>query len=116
MFEAYNGGSHRFWIILAFGSGILIGWVKAKYLFEKLCLKNLKRICALKEPRIWQFYRPRFFVFLFLMILLGKYLPELIQGNSLMLFLLATLELSISVALLISSHYFWKSGFRKEST
>ena len=108
MLEADKTGIHRLWIILAFGTGILIGWVKAKYMFERLCLKNLKRIYALKKPRIWQFYRPRFFVFLFLMVSLGKYLPGLIEGNNLMLILLAILELSIAVALLISSHCFWK--------
>ncbi len=112
MLEIDKEGIHRFWIILAFGSGILIGWVKAKYMFGKLCLENLKRIYALKKPRIWQFYRPRFFVFLCLMISLGNYLPRLFQENNLMLILLAILELSIAVALLISSHCFWKSGIR----
>lgn len=106
MLEVVKAGIHQFWIILAYAIGILIGWVKAKYMFETLCLKNLKRIYALKKPRIWQFYRPRFFVFLFLMVSLGKYLPGLIQGNNLMLILLAMLELSIAVALLISSQCF----------
>jgi len=113
MLEVYRGGTHQSWVILSFGIGIAIGWFKAEYLFERLCIKNLKRIDSLKNPRIWQFYRPRFFFFLFLMILSGRYLPVVIQGDSFMLTLLAILELSIATALLISSRCFWKTRVKE---
>lgn len=95
-------------IILAVLSGLAIGWIKAKYLFIKMCDRNLKRINALKQPMLWQFYRFRFFIFLGLMVSLGAYLSKLAQGDYLMLIALATVELSIAIALLVSSYCFWK--------
>ncbi len=106
--EADRSGAGSLLIILAILSGLLIGWVKAKYLFIKMCNRNLKRINALKQPMLWQFYRNRFFIFLGLMILLGTYLSKLIQGDYVMLVALAIVELSIATALLISSHCFWR--------
>ncbi len=106
--EADRGGVHPLWVILGIVSGLVIGWIKAKYMFARLCTRNLKRINALKDPMLWQFYRIRFFVFLGLMISLGGYLSRLAQGDNLMLIALAVVELSIAIALLISSHCFWK--------
>ena len=106
--EADRGGASSLLIILATLSGFVIGWIKAKYLFIKMCNGNLKRINALKKPMLWQFYRIRFFIFLGLMVSLGAYLSKLAEGDSLMLIALATVELSIATALLISSYCFWR--------
>jgi len=89
-------------------SGLVIGWLKAKYLFISVCNKNLKRIDALKQPMLWQFYRIRFFFFLCLMISLGNFLAKLAQGDYRMLIGLGVVELSIATALLVSSHCFWR--------
>lgn len=93
-------------VLVAIFGGILIGWFKAKLLFIKLCKKNLQRIRELNAPKIWQFYRSRFFFFLFLMILAGRYLPMLVQGSGVFLLLLAIVELSIATALCLSIHCF----------
>lgn len=106
--EADRGGASLLLIILAMLSGLMIGWIKAKYLFIKMCNRNLKRINELKQPMLWQFYRIRFFIFLGLMVSLGAYLSRLAQGDNLMLIALATVELSIATALLVSSHCFWR--------
>jgi len=98
------------WIWLAvFGGGVL-GVIKEKYLFRRLCLKNLKRIDALVDPKFWHFYRIHFFIFLFTMVTLGSLLSRsaLTQSNYLMLLVMAFVDLSVGVALLGSSHYFWK--------
>ena len=106
--EAARLEANPTWLTLAIISGLLIGLIKAKYLFSKLCIKNLKRIYALEKPKLWQFYRLPFFLFLGLMITLGSYFSRIVQGDITMLISLAVLELSVGIALLGSSYYFWK--------
>ena len=105
---AYEMNPNLTYINLALLSGLIIGVIKTKYLFIRLCVKNLNRINDLTAPKIWQFYRPHFFIFLMTMILLGTYLSKLTQGNYIMLVAMAIIELSIAIALLGSSHCFWK--------
>ncbi|MBQ0712046.1 MAG: hypothetical protein KBT53_03705 [Porticoccus sp.] len=98
------------WVWLAASGGIVLGVIKAKYLFRRLCLKNIQRIDALVEPKLWHFYRIRFFVLLFTMVTLGSMLSRaaLAQGNYSMLIVMAFVDLSVGIALLGSSHCFWK--------
>ena len=103
--EKINPGQAWTWIALL--SGLIIGAIKAKYLYNKLCIKNLARINALEEPKIWHFYRIRFFIFLCSMVALGLFLSQHIHGNYPMMITMAILEISIATALLGSSHYFW---------
>ena len=98
----------RFWIWVAVLTGTMIGGLKARYLFSKSCKRNLARIDGLKQPRIWQFYRPRFFVFLLLMILAGATLSRMAHGSYPFLIGVAIVDFSISVALLGSSYVFWR--------
>jgi len=98
---------HNFpWLAVATGLGI--GGMKAKFLFVKNCQKNLDRIAALKRPKLWQFYRPEFFVVLTIMILLSANLYKLASNNYQFLIGIAILDLSIAIALLGSSFVFWK--------
>lgn len=107
--EADSQGAGELLVVIAILSGLVIGWIKARYLFTKVCRSNLKRIDALKRPMLWQCYRIRFYFFLCLMILLGAFLARWAQGDYIMLTALAILELSIATALLVSSRCFWKS-------
>ncbi len=88
--------------------GIFLGGIKAKFIFNKSCQENLNRIATLVEPKIWQFFRIRFFVFLALMVLVGVALSMLAHNNYPMLISVALLDISIAVALLGSSYVFWK--------
>ena len=106
--EADKINTDQIWTWLALLLGLIIGGLKAKYLYRRLCINNLKRINALKQAKIWHFYRMRFFIFLFSMIALGLFLSQWVHGNYSMLLTLAVLELSIATALLGSSHCFWK--------
>ena len=54
--KADREGAGSLLVILAILSGLVIGWIKAKYLFAKVCNRNLKRINALKQPMLWQFW------------------------------------------------------------
>ena len=56
------------WPWLGTVAGLLLGWLKARYVFSHSCRKNLARIDALEQPRLWQFYSARFFLMLSLMI------------------------------------------------
>jgi len=88
--------------------GIFLGGLKAKFIFNKSCQKNLDRIDLLIKPKIWQFFRIRFFAALTLMILLGLTLSMLAHNNYPMLISVALLDISIGIALLGSSYVFWK--------
>jgi len=88
--------------------GVFLGGLKAKFIFNKSCQKNLDRITALVKPRIWQFFRIRFFVALILMIVVGVMLSMLAHNNYPMLISVALLDISIGIALLGSSYVFWK--------
>ncbi|MGI9233745.1 MAG: hypothetical protein ACR2RD_08960 [Woeseiaceae bacterium] len=85
---------------LAVAVGILIGAAKARYLFGGFCRKNLDRIAALDEPRLWQAFRPGFYVFLATMVVLGATLSKLAAGNYAALMALVILDVSIAIALL----------------
>ena len=49
----------------------VIGFLKARFLFSNSCRKNLARIDTLPDPKLWQFFRPGFFLSLISMVLLG---------------------------------------------
>ena len=87
--------------------GIFLGGMKAKFIFNKSCQKNLDRIDNLVKPRMWQFFRIRFFAALTLMVLVGVTLSMLAHNNYPMLISVALLDISIAVALLGSSYVFW---------
>jgi hypothetical protein len=94
------------WIFVAVG--LLLGGLQARYMFSRSCRKNLDRIKALDYPRIWQFFRPRFFLLLALMILTGATMSRLAQGHYRSLIAVGALDLSLAMALLGSSIVFWQ--------
>ena len=96
------------WPWLAAVAGLFLGGLKAKFLFNKSCQRNLDRIAALNRPRVWQFFRPGFFVILTVMILIGATLSRLAHNNYPFLIGVAMLDIGIGIALLGSSYVFWK--------
>jgi len=104
--HAINPAQLQTWLTIA--AGLLFGAIKAKYLFTKVCIKNLNRIEALKKPKLWEFYRIRFFIFLITMIVMGSFLSQQAHGNYSMLLTMALIEISLATALLGSSFCFWK--------
>lgn len=91
-------------------AGIIVGIIKTRYIFLKSNRKNLSRIDALESPRLWQFYRIPFYFALAAMISLGAVLSRVSQGSHTFLVFVATLDISIGTALLLSSIEFWKQG------
>jgi len=93
---------------LAAVAGISLGGLKAKFLFNKSCQRNLDRIAALDRPKVWQLFRPGFFLVLTVMILVGVTLSRLAHNNYPFLIGVAILDLGIGIALIGSSYVFWK--------
>ena len=96
------------WIWVSVGLGLIIGSIKARFIFRKSCQKNIRRINELERPKFWQFYRPQFFFMLAVMISAGVLLSRMAHGNLPFLLGVAVLDLSIAWALLISSLVFWE--------
>ena len=96
------------WSWLAVAAALLMGGVKARYLFGGFCRKNLNRIAALDDPQLWQAFRPGFYLFLTAMVLLGASLSGLAIESYPALMALVILDISIAVALLGSIWVFWQ--------
>ncbi|MCF7827139.1 MAG: hypothetical protein K9M55_03600 [Candidatus Marinimicrobia bacterium] len=108
--EAYELESQSWGRLFSWTAGIAVGLVKTRYIFIRSCRKNLARIDALASPRLGQFYRLRFFIALASMVALGAVLSRVSQGNHTFLVAVATLDISIGTALLVSSKVFWEQG------
>ena len=91
-------------------AGVTVGLVKNHFIFTRSNRKNLARIDNLEHPRLWEFFRVRFFISLTLMMLLGRFLSAFSQGNHTFMVTVAVLDISIGTALLLSSVEFWRQG------
>ena len=89
-------------------AGVAIGLIKTRFIFIRSCKRNISRIHRLESPRLWQFYRPRFFLALALMISFGSILSRVSQGNHAFLVAVGVLDISVGIGLLLSSYCFWK--------
>ena len=106
--EAHILRSEMYWIWIAIAAGPCIGGLKGKFILSKCCQNNLVRIRSLDQPKVWQIFRPWFFVFLAAMITTGGTLSRMAHNNYFFLIGVAILDFSIAVALLWSSNIFWK--------
>lgn len=114
LIEANAMESELPWPWIAGIVGVFIGGLKAKYLFTKSIRKNLIRIDRLSQPKIWQFFSPRFFAALTIMISAGVLLSRLAHDNYPFLIAVAILDIGIGIALLGSSYVYWtKRAFVK---
>ncbi len=104
---AYEINSQSFWTVAAPVIGVIIGFVKARYIFNHACKKNILRIRALPCPHLWQFFRPGMLIFLAIIIPTGAWMSRMAAGKFGYLCAVAALDLSIATALLTSSACFW---------
>ena len=95
------------WPWLAILTGLILGIIQAKIIFARSCRKNLHRINSLEDPRIWQFFRPGFFLALAVMITSGVLLDHWAQGHYFFMLGVAALDFALAVSLLGSSYVFW---------
>jgi hypothetical protein len=106
--NVYAIDAQSIWTYLAPILGIMIGLLKGRFLFSKSCEKNINRIKALSNPRIWQCFRPGMLIFLAIIIPTGAWMSRAATGNLPFLCLVGALDLTIACALLSSSIVFWK--------
>jgi hypothetical protein len=107
LLEAHSIRPDLPWAWMAVVLGVALGIVKARYIFNRSCRRNLRRIDALESPKLWQFYAPKFFLALALMITAGAILSRLAHDIYPFLIGVGALDLALSSALLISSHIYW---------
>ena len=108
--EAYSINSNLHYLIGFLLLGVLLSLLKTKYIFIKSCQKNLLRIEQLEEPKIWQFYRIKFFIFLVGVISLGAFLSQQASGNYYFLVSVAIVDMALALALFISGFEFFRSN------
>ena len=103
-FELYQSNKPLTWAALVVG--IVAGTLKVLYLFNFFCRRNIDRIDALESPRLWQFFRPQFFLALAAMIMAGAALSKLALESFPMLVFVVALDFSLATALLGSAPEF----------
>ncbi len=106
--EVHTLRPEMYWIWIVITAGLCFGGLKGKFIFSKNCQNNLVRIRSLDQPKVWQIFRPWFFVFLAAMIATGATLSRLAHDNYYFLIGVAILDFSIAIALLWSGYVFWK--------
>ena len=111
--EAYTINSNITYLIFFLILGFLLSLLKTKYIFIHSCQKNLQRIEALENPKIWQFYRVGFFIFLIGVILLGASLSHMARGDYYFLLSVGTIDMALALALFFSSFEFFRSSIHK---
>ena len=102
------------WLFIVLGA--ILGAIQSQTIFARSCRKNFQRIRELKDPRLWNFYRPGFFIALAGMISAGILLDILSQGIYFFMLFVAGLDIALTISLLGSSLVFWteKLGFPDE--
>jgi len=102
--EAYTINNNLTYLII-----FLLSLLKTKYIFTHSCQKNLQRIEALENPKIWQFYRTGFFLFLIGVISLGGFLSHEASGNYYFLISVGVVDMALALALFFSGFQFFHS-------
>ncbi len=95
------------WPVIFIVLGIGLGVFQALVIFIPSCRKNLQRINQLENPRLWQFFRPGFFLALAIMITSGILLDHLSQGHYFFMLGVAAVDFALTISLLGSSYIFW---------
>ena len=67
----------------------------------------MQRINQLEDPRLWQFYRPGFFLALAIMITSGILMDHFSQGHYFLMLGVAAVDFALTISLLGSSYVFW---------
>ena len=108
--EAYNINNNLTYLITFLLLGFLLSLLKIKYIFTPSCQKNLQRIEGLENPKIWQFYRVGFFIFLVGVISLGAFLSRMASGDYYFLVTVGVVDMALALALFFSGFEFFRSS------
>jgi len=103
--RSLKGGT--LWPAIFIVLGIGLGVFQALVIFSSSCRRNLQRINLLENPRLWQFFRPGFFLALAIMITCGILMDRFSQGHYFVMLGVAAVDFALAVSLLGSSYIFW---------
>ena len=95
------------WPTIFIISGIVLGIIQALFIFRHSCRKNMQRINQLEDPRLWQFFRPGFFLALAIMITSGILMDHFAKGHYYSMLTVAAVDFALTISLLGSSYVFW---------
>jgi hypothetical protein len=107
IFSAVEIRPDAIWHWPAILAGVTLGIIQAVTIFTRSCRKNLNRIYNLKDPKLWQFFRPGFFLALGIMITSGILLDHWAQGIYPFMLGVAAVDFALTISLLGSSYIFW---------
>ena len=107
IWQAHELKSGTFWPWIFIPGGLILGFIQARTIFSRSCRNNLQRISDLDDPRLWQFFRPGFFLALAVMISSGILLDHWSQGNYFLMLGVAALDIALTLSLWGSSTVFW---------
>ena len=105
--QAHELKEGTLWPAIFITSGIVGGIIQVIFIFRHSCRKNMRRINLLNDPRLWQFYRPGFFMALAIMITSGILLNHFAQGYYYYMLAVAAVDFALTTSLLGSSYVFW---------
>jgi hypothetical protein len=108
--EAYTINNNLTYLLSFLFIAFLLSLLKTKYIFTHSCQKNLKRIEGLEKPKIWQFYRVGFFIFLIGVISLGAFLSRMASGDYYFLISVGIVDIALALALFFSGFEFFRSS------
>lgn len=103
------------WVWAFLGPGILLGVFQAATIFSRSCRRNIRRIKQLQDPRLWQFFRPGFFLALAGMISTGVLLDHFSRESYYFTLFVASLDIALTISLLGSSYVFWTDWIQQGS-
>ena len=99
--------SSYLWPLIFIAFGITLGIIQVLFIFRHSCRKNMQRINQLEDPRLWQFFRPGFFLALAIMITSGILMDHFAKGHYYSMLTVAAVDFALTISLLGSSYVFW---------
>jgi hypothetical protein len=100
--QAYALESNPLYLISFLALLFILVPIKMRYIFIRSCQNNMERIEKLNEPKLWQFYRMGFFLFLITVILLGAFLSRWATGDYWLLMGVGIFDMALALSLFFS--------------
>jgi hypothetical protein len=95
------------WPVGAAGAAAVVGLVRGRTVFRRACVRNLERIRTLNRPRLWQVFRPAFFIALAAMFSAMALFGWLARTGYPGMVVVGGLDLVIGISLLTGASAFW---------
>lgn len=95
------------WPVGAAGAAAVVGLARGRTVFRRACVRNLERIRTLNRPRLWQVFRPAFFLALAAMFTAMALFGWLARTGYPGMVVVGGLDLVIGISLITGASAFW---------